>query len=93
MRADCVITGVILYDRWNDVAYNGDLFYLPDGMGVYICNCNEASAHTPDEGWQSQPGVKWVEPTDPDSFNRRGVWVWLVADTKHSLAALEYMGQ
>lgn len=89
---ECVITGVVLYDIENDVSYNGDLFEMPIGEGVYICNCNEASAHTPDENFKETPGLKWVQPY-LGAWNRRGVWVWPVEATHHSIAALEYMAK
>lgn len=85
MRTECMITGCVLIHPDGDVAYNGDLFEQGD---TYIVNCNEESAHTPDE--HPGKGVKWIRPTG-DYWHRRGVWVFKTEDAYHSVAALEYM--
>jgi len=85
MNTQCMITGCVLVHPDGDVAYNGDLFEQGD---TYICNTNEDSAFTPPEVFDK--GVKWIRP-DKDYWHRRGVWVWQVDNTYHSVAALEYM--
>jgi hypothetical protein len=86
MSVQCVITGVLLIHPDGDVAYNGDLFEYDK---LYVCNCNEQSAHTPPE---DLGGIRWVKPPR-DYWERKGVWVFEIDQSKHSIAALEYMNK
>jgi hypothetical protein len=87
MDTKCQITGVILIHPDGDVCFAADLFEQGE---TYIANANENSAHTPEERYGK--GVKWIRPTG-DYWQRKGVWVFPVDSTEHSIAALEYMGK
>lgn len=89
MTTECIITGVVLIDSLEDVAYNGDLFQQGD---TYIVNCNEQSAHTPDEDWRKNHDLKWITPPVLDScWSRRGVYVFPAREAVMSRAAMEYV--